>query len=267
MIGLRFTVALTLSVVALVLSSVAKADSEGLAEQAQNPIADLISLPFQNNTNFNVGRLGNDQNILNIQPVVPFELNENWNLITRSILPVVYQPPLFRGDSSDLGLGDFNPSFFFATTAGSGVTWGVGPTFLLPTATDDRLGTDKWSAGPTGVIVVTQGDWVYGALASNLWSFAGESDRQDVNQFLLQYFVNYNMANGWYLVSAPIITADWMRDSDDQWTLPLGGGVGRVFNIGAQPVNMSLQAYDNVITTDGGADWQLRFQVQLLFPQ
>ncbi len=121
--------------------------------------------------------------------------------------------------------------------------------------------------GPTGVIVVTQGKWVYGALASNLWSFAGDSDRQDVNQFLLQYFVNYNMADGWHLVSTPIITADWMRDSGDQWTLPLGGGVGRVFNVGAQPVNMSLQAYDNVITTDGGADWQLRFQVQLLFPQ
>ena len=265
--GLRCAVVLGAVFCALVCPADARSDELGLAEQAQNPIADLISLPFQNNTNFNVGALDNDQNILNIQPVIPFELNENWNLITRSILPVTYQPALYRGDSWDFGLGDFNPSFFFATTAGSGVTWGVGPTFLLPTATDKRLGSDKWSAGPTGVIVVTQGKWVYGALASNLWSFAGDSKRQDVNQCLLQYFINYNLANGWYLVSAPIITANWQRDDGDQWTLPFGGGVGRVFNIGAQPVNMSLQAYDNVTAPTGGADWQLRFQAQLLFPK
>lgn len=228
----------------------------------------MISLPFQNNTNFNVGRFGNDQNILNIQPVIPFELNEDWNLITRSILPLVYQPALNEGDSSDFGIGDFNPSLFFATTLAPGVTFGFGPAFVLPTATDARLGSEKWSAGPTAVAVVTQGPWVYGALASNVWSFAGESDRADINQFLLQYFINYNIGEtGWYLVSAPIMTADWMRDDGDQWVLPIGGGVGRVFNVGAQPVNMSLQAYDNVITTEGGADWQLRFQVQLLFPQ
>jgi hypothetical protein len=241
--------------------------NENLAKQSQNPIANLISVPFQNNTNFNVGRLDNDQNILNIQPVIPFKLNEDWNLITRWILPVVYQPPLFQGDDTDFGLGDFNPSFFFATTAGSNLTWGVGPTFLLPTSTDRRLGPDKWGAGPTGVIVWTPGSWVVGALANNIWSFAGSSKDPDVNQFLLQYFINYNMAHGWYLVSAPIITADWTRDSGDQWTLPLGGGFGRVFNIGAQPVNVSLQAYDNVITPEGGPDWQLRFQFQLLFPQ
>jgi hypothetical protein len=243
-------------------------DTEKLAKESQNPIANLISVPFQNNTNFNVGRLDNDQNILNIQPVIPFQLNEDWNLITRWILPVVYQPALFEGDDSDFGLGNFNPTFFFATQAGPDVTWGVGPTLLLPTNTDSRLGPDKWGAGPSAVVVVTPGNWVVGALANNIWSFAGDSSDPEVNQFLLQYFVNYNFGEtGWYLVSAPIITADWTRDSGDQWTLPLGGGLGRVFNIGAQPVNMSLQAYDNVITTNGGADWQLRFQVQLLFPQ
>jgi hypothetical protein len=240
--------------------------TEDLAKQSQNPIANLISVPFQNNTNFNVGTLGNDQNILNIQPVIPITLNENWNLITRWIMPVVYQPPLFPGDGQDFGLGNFNPSFFFSTQAGPNLLWGVGPTFLLPTSTDSRLGPDKWGAGPSGVIVWTPGNWVVGVLANNIWSFAGDSSDPDVNQFLLQYFINYNMAGGWYLTSAPINTADWTRDSGDQWTLPLGGGVGRVFSIGSQPVNMSVQAYDNVITPKGGPDWQLRAQIQLLFP-
>lgn len=105
-----------------------------------------------------------------------------------------------------------------------------------------------------------------GALVNNIWSFAGDSNEPDVNAFLLQYFVNYNLKHGWYLTTAPMITANWEAPADDQWTLPFGGGVGRVFNIGAQPVNMSLSAYDNVITPEEGPDWQLRFQVQLLFP-
>jgi len=241
-------------------------DSGNLAQQAQNPIANLISVPFQNNTNFNVGRLDNDQNILNIQPVIPFKLNEDWNLVTRWILPVVYQPPLFQGDDTDFGLGDFNPSFFFVTQVNPKLMIGAGPTFLLPTSTDRRLGPDKWGVGPTAAVVWTPGKWVVGALVNNIWSVAGDSSDPDVNQFLLQYFINYNMAGGWYLTSAPIITADWTRDSGDQWTFPLGGGVGRVFSIGSQPVNMSVQAYDNVIAPEGGPDWQLRAQIQLLFP-
>ena len=143
MASMRLALASAAWLVALVSQAMAQ-DYEELAKEAQNPIADLISVPFQNNTNFNVGRLDNDQNILNFQPVIPFKLNENWNLITRWILPIVYQPPLFPGDSTDFGLGNFNPSFFFATTAGSNITWGVGPTLLLPTST-------------TGVSVLTSG--------------------------------------------------------------------------------------------------------------
>jgi hypothetical protein len=241
-------------------------DTGNLAEQAQNPIANLISVPFQNNTNFNIGRLGNDQNILNVQPVIPFKLNEDWNLVTRWILPVIYQPPLYRGDESDFGLGNFNPSFFFVTQVNPKLMIGAGPTFLLPTSTDRSLGPDKWGTGPTAAVVWTPGKWVVGALVNNIWSFAGDARDPDVNQFLLQYFVNYNMAHGWYLTSSPIITADWTQSSDNRWTLPLGGGVGRVFKLGSQPMNVSLSAYDNVITPDYGPDWQVRFQVQLLFP-
>jgi len=248
------------------LCSATAQDAGNLAQEAQNPIANLISVPFQNNTNFNVGRLDNDQNILNIQPVIPFKLNEDWNLVTRWILPVVYQPPLFQGDDTDFGLGDFNPSFFFVNQVNPKLMIGAGPTFLLPTSTDRRLGPDKWGTGPTAAIVWTPGKWVVGALVNNIWSFAGSDRDPEVNQFLLQYFVNYNLAHGWYLTSAPIITADWTQDPDNRWVLPFGGGMGRVFKVGDQPVNMSLSAYDNVITPDGGPDWQLRFQVQLLFP-
>jgi len=130
---------------AAVSSHAAAQDGGNLAQEAQNPIANLISVPFQNNTNFNVGRLGNDQNILNIQPVIPFKLNENWNLVTRWILPVIYQPPLYQGDESDFGLGNFNPSFFFVTQATPKLMIGAGPTFLLPTNTDRSLGPDKWA--------------------------------------------------------------------------------------------------------------------------
>lgn len=264
--ALRGILAGALLLAAASISSAQAQDSGNLAQQAQNPIANLISVPFQNNTNFNVGPFDKEQNILNIQPVIPFKLNEEWNLVTRWILPVVYQPPVTQGDESDFGLGNFNPSFFFVKQINPKVMVGAGPTLYLPTNTDRSLGPDKWGAGPTAAIVWTPGKWVVGALVNNIWSFAGDSNEPDVNAFLLQYFVNYNLKHGWYLTTAPIITADWNAPADDQWTLPLGGGAGRVFNIGHQPVNMSLSAYDNVITPEQGPDWQLRFQVQLLFP-
>ena len=242
-------------------------DSGNLAQQAQNPIANLISVPFQNNTNFNVGRLDNDQNILNIQPVIPFKLNEDWNLVTRWILPVVYQPPLFQGDDTDFGLGDFNPSFFFVNQVNPKLMIGAGPTFLLPTSTDRRLGPDKWGAGPTAAIVWTPGKWVVGALVNNIWSFAGSdqrSRREPVPAPVLR-----QLQPGARLVphlrrrSSPPTGPKTQTISGSCRSAAAWAASS---SVGAQPVNMSLQAYDNVITPDGGADWQLRFQVQLLFP-
>jgi len=174
-----------LSFAALSVSSV-QAQDGNLAKEAQNPIANLISVPFQNNTNFNEGPFENDQNILNIQPVIPFKLNEEWNLVTRWILPVVYQPPVYEGDESDFGLGNFNPSFFFVNQVSPTLMVGAGPTMLLPTNTDKSLGVDKWGAGPSAAVVWTPGKWVVGTLVNNIWSFAGDSKEPDVNQFLLQ---------------------------------------------------------------------------------
>jgi hypothetical protein len=240
-----------------------------LAKEAQNPIANLISLPFQNNTNFGYGPKGQrTQNVLNIQPVIPVALSKDLLLVTRTIIPYIYQPTSASGREGEFGLGDINPSFFFVPRTTSKITWGVGPTFVLPTATQSFTGQGKWSAGPTGVVLVTTKHAVFGALANNVWSFAGSSDRQSVNQLLIQPFFNYNFPRGWYLTASPIITSNWEAENgDDQWTVPIGGGFGRVFAIGEQKVNASLQAFWNVVKPEGAGDWTLRAQFQFLFPR
>ncbi len=238
-----------------------------LAKQSQNPVADLISVPFQNNINFNIGRHDRTQNILNIQPVAPFNLTENWNLITRTIAPVIYQPDILDDSGGEFGLGDINTTWFLSPRKPGKLIWGVGPILSLPTATDEVLGTEKWSAGPSAVVLTMQGRWVIGAIASNIWSFAGEDDRDDVNQFLLQYFINYNFPSGWYLTSSPINTANWEADSDDRWIVPLGGGFGKVFRLGQLPINASTQGFYNVEHPNLGPEWSLRFQLTFLFPK
>jgi len=241
---------------------------EELAKAAQNPVADLISLPFQNNTNFGYGPDDETQNVLNIQPVVPFHLSENWNLITRTIAPLIYQPEVVEGTGDEFGLGDINLTAFFSPKSPTkGIIWGVGPIFVFPTATDEKLGSEKWSAGPSAVALTIQGPWLYGALINNVWSFAGDNDRDDVNAMLLQPFVNYNLPEGWYLVSSPIITANWEADSDNTWLVPVGGGVGKIFRIGNQPMNAQIQAFYNVEKPEMVGDWTLRFQLQFLFPK
>jgi len=218
-IGLVF---LTLSAILFIPAVTLAAEEAGagkdeaaeLAKKAQNPVADMISLPFQNNFYFNAGSKDKTIYTLNIQPVIPFKLNEEWNLITRTIIPITSQPSLFPGMDSAAGLGDINPTFFFSPAKPGEWIWGVGPTFTFPTATDDLLGTERWSAGPAVVLLTMRGPWVVGALANNQWSFAGPGHNgQKVNSFLLQPIINYNLPKGWYLVSSPIITANWEADS------------------------------------------------------
>ncbi|MEB3104406.1 MAG: neuromedin U [Cyanobacteriota bacterium] len=238
--------------------------TEALAAEAQNPIANLISVPFQNNLTPGMGpNQDNTLNVLNIQPVVPFALSKDLTLVTRTILPVLSQP---TPAGTQNGIGDLNPSFFFVPKGKGPWTLGFGPTLVLPTASASSLGSGKWSAGPATVAVYSKGPWVAGALLNNVWSFAGDSDRGAVSAFLLQPFINYNLPNGWYLVTSPIVTANWRAASGDQWILPVGGGVGRVFRVGSQPINASLQAYANVVKPDNFGDVTIRAQVQFLFP-
>jgi len=243
-------------------------DTESLAEQAQNPIASLISVPFQNNFNFGVGSNDDLQYNLNIQPVLPFKLNDDWNVVSRTVLPLIYQPVIAPGVGNVFGLGDVQEQLYFSPAKAGSFIWGAGAVLQFPTATDMALGTGKWAAGPGAVALVVKGPWVVGMLANNIWSYAGDSDRADVDLLTVQPFVNYNFgATGWYLISGPIITASWQADSSNRWTVPIGGGIGKIFRIGGQPINAQLAAYDNVVTPDGGADWQIRFQVQFLFPK
>ena len=240
---------------------------EDLAKQAQNPVAVLPSLPIQNNVNFGIGPDDETQNVMNIQPVLPFAISDNWNLITRTILPVISQPGFYTGGQGRVnGLGNTTFTAFFSPAKADKLTWGVGPVMVIPTNTDDTLGGDTWSTGVGIVGLVMPGHWVIGSLISNVWDFSGD---QDVNFFTWQYFINYNFpkAKGLYFTTAPIITANWEATSGNKWTVPFGGGFGKIFNIGTQPANAQIQAFYNVIKPDNGPNWQLRLQFQLLFPK
>ncbi len=259
---------------------VAQQSEEDLAKQSQNPIASIISLPFQNNSSFGSGPQGETtMNDLNIQPIYPLSFGKV-SMVNRFILPISYQGefvpdrpigiapgiglPEPAGTKS--GLGDLSYTAFFTAAGSGGVTWGVGPSFLLPTATEDRLGSGKWSAGPAVVVLAMPGKWVIGGLAQNTWSFAGDDERGDVNFLFSQYFINYNLGQGWYLTTAPIITANWEAEEGNKWTVPWGGGAGRLIRIGNLPVDLQGQVFYYAKKPVNGPDWGLRLQFKMLFP-
>jgi hypothetical protein len=232
-----------------------------LAKMAQNPLANLISVPFQNNTNFNIGPYDRTQNVLNIQPVVPFK---DGKIITRTIAPVIWQPDVLSPEGTSTGLGDIQFSAFY-TPPSDGWMLGVGPVFSFPTGGETR-GSQKWGAGASVLAINVGETWVYGGLVNNVWSFAGDEDREDVNMMVLQYFINYNFPD-FYLTSSPILTANWVADSGQQWTVPFGLGVGKVFRVGNLPLNCQAHYYYNVEKPDFGAEWTMRFQVQVMLPK
>jgi hypothetical protein len=246
-------------------ASGADASEEDLAKLTQNPVAKLISVPFQSNFNFGVGPREVTQYVLNVQPVIPITLSDDWNLITRTIIPIVNQPSPADGIPSAFGLGDINPTFFFSPAHPGKLVWGFGPTFTFPTGTNELLTSGEFSAGPAFVGLYRDGPFVAGALTNQQWSFAGWGNY--VSQFLFQPFFNYNVPHGWYLVTSPIFTANWAAQSHNVWLIPVGGGVGKIVKFGELPVNFSLQAFANVVRPDAAPAWTLRFQIQFLFPK
>jgi hypothetical protein len=247
-------------------------DPEGLgalARKAQNPLANMYSVPFQNNTNLDQGPRRQTQNILNIQPVLPFELNADWNLITRTVLPVTSQPGAMPGQGTSFGLGAMQNSFFLSPARQTdGIGWGAGVLVQAPTATDKALGSNVWGAGPSGIALAMGGPWVVGTLINNVWSFGG-GPQNAYNTFTLQPLINYNFRSspGTYLSTQPLITADWLAPAGQRWTVPVGLALGQVFRVSGQPMNANLGAYYNVIRPDDAPSWQVRFQLVFLFPR
>src|SRR5262245_21268995 len=252
--------------------------STELAKKSQNPVADLISVPFENNFFFNTGPEKRTVWDLNIEPVIPIHLTDDWNLITRTIVPVLNLPSVAPGFDHAAGLGDINPTVFLSPSGSKKFIWGAGPTFTFPTATSRLLGNGKYSAGPAAVGLTMQGPWVIGVLGNNQWSFAGWGPTR-VNQLLLEPFVHYNFDKGWFLSSFPILTANWVASRGNRWTVPLGAGGGRLFrlrelpggdNLGALgklPVEPQLLAYYNAVRPAEAPTWQLVFQITFLFPK
>jgi len=243
-------------------------DGPDLAKLVQNPIATVISVPFQNNLTFGTGPDHDPQDVMNIQPVLPLRLNDDWNVITRTIVPVIYEPPLSLGGASFGGIGDISLALYFSPSRTStSLIWGIGPAFIFPSANHEVLGQGKFSAGISAVALSIQGPWLVGMLVTQVASVSGVSYRGPVSQMLIQPFINYNFPHGWYLTSSPIITANWKASSSQQWTLPVGAGGGRAFRLGRQAMNAQLQAFDDVEHPRGGGNWTFRIQFQLLFPK
>lgn len=238
-----------------------------LLKATQNPVADLISVPIQNVTNFGIGPYHRIDNTVSLQPVIPLTLSDDWMFITRIIQPISWQPYADRESGGQFGLGDMNPTFFLSPRNPGNLIWGVGPAMVIPTATGGILGSGKFSLGPSAVVLAQPGNWTVGALASNVWSAVGSENRPSVNRMSLQYFVSYNLKDDWYLTTAPIIAADWRASGGDRWLVPVGGGIGKLVLFGTRPVDFSVSFYNNVVKPDGGPSWQMNLQMTLLFPK
>lgn len=263
----RFIIAIIAIINGYAVAPAHAQDSEALAKQLSNPLAALISVPIQGNYDSGYGPSDDGEKLyFNIQPVIPFALNEDWNLISRTILPIVYQDDIFPGASHQFGLGDTVQSFFFSPShAGpSGIVWGAGPVFLFPTGTDNLLTGDKWGAGPTAVALKQTGPWTIGALANHIWSFAGDSSRPDINQTFIQPFVAYTTANA---VTFSLNTESTYFWETKQWSVPINAGISKVTQIGSQP--LSLQAgirYWAESPTGGPEGIGFRFVTTFMFP-
>lgn len=254
----------TITLLALATTALQAQDAD-LAQKLANPIADLISVPIQSNLDFGVGPGDGTIWRTNIQPVIPFSISEDWNVISRTILPVIDQEGLApAGDALDAsGLGDIVQSFFFSPKESSPI-WGVGPAFLIPSATDDLLGGEKWGIGPTAVVLKQEGAWTYGALANHIWDFAGDDSRGAVNATFLQPFVSYITPTKTTFTLNTETTYDW---HNDQWIVPVNFVVSQLFKIGDQPVQAFVGARYYVETPTGGPEWGLRFGMTFLFPK
>jgi len=249
-------------------SSATRSGDAELAQELTNPLADLMTIPIQMNYDRNIDPQDDGWKLqTNIQPVIPFHLTDDWLLITRTILPVTYQNDIFPGAGSQFGLGDINLSLFFSPqkAASGNVIWGVGPVFLLPTATDSLLGADKWGAGPTAIVLTMRGPWTMGALGNHIWSFAGDNFSRDISNTFLQPFVAYTWPNAWTVSAQSESTYNWKTE---KWSVPVNFAIAKLVRWGKLPV--SLQAgvgYWLESPETGPEGFRFRLQANFVLPK
>jgi hypothetical protein len=242
-------------------------DQSDLAQDLTNPVADLLTIPIQLNYDRNIGLADDGWKLqTNIQPVLPFNVNDDWNLITRTIMPVIWQDEIVPGAGSQFGLGDINLSLFFSPKKPtSGVIWGVGPVLYLNTATDELLGAEKWGAGPTAIALTMRGRWTMGALANHVWSFAGNDDRDDINSTFVQPFVAYTWPSAWTVSFQSETTYNW---EIRKWSVPVNVAVAKLVMVGKLPVSLQAGVGRWLTTPDSGPDgWRFRLQANFVLPK
>lgn len=241
-------------------------DSAELAQKLSNPISDLVSVPLQFNWAQGVGPDEETRFLLNVQPVMPFTLTKDWNLIARVIAPLLGQPPLSAGGAPVSGLSDILASFFFSPSHSRRLIWGVGPAFSLPSNSDPRLGTGKWSGGPTVVALKQSGPWTVGALWNQVWSFSGATNRADVSQMFLQPFLTYTTKSLITLSINSESTANWETD-EDTWSVPINVTVAKLSSFGVFPASYQIGGGAYVSGPENGPEWQLRAAIVVLLPR
>jgi len=241
-----------------------------LRDLARNPVGDAIKLPFVESINFDAGPYDRTSNSLQVEPVIPWQISKNWLLVPRIVATAVaYEPDVLQTHGGTTGTGDTVATFFFTPFHAGRLIWAVGPSLLIPTATDSRLGTGKWDLGPS-VALLVEPDWGFaGLVVQNIWSLPGHSGRASVNQIQIETQLSYNLPRGWYLVTAPTINADWTQAAGQRWLVPFGGGAGRTFNICNQAVDSNVTLYYNAIRPAGQLfpRWQLSLQFTLIYPK
>lgn len=243
-------------------------ESAELAKQLSNPVASLVSVPFQFNWEANVGPSELTRFVLNVQPVMPFAMSPEWNLIVRLITPFISQPPLVEDGTAAFGIGDITPSFFVSPAHPKRLIWGAGPVFNLPSTSEPTLGAGKWAAGPTALVLKQEGAWTVGALWNQLWSFSGDPSRSDVNRMFLQPFLAYQATHTVTFNVASEMTADWTVDNDDgRWTVPIIVAVSKLSSLGSFPASFQFGVGGYPVHPDIGPSWKVRGAIVLLLPK
>jgi len=248
----------------------AQETSDEVRQLARNPVADAIKVPFTASINFDTGPYHRTSNSLQLQPVIPVQLSEHWLLVPRIVATAItYIPNLTQNTGGSSGLGDTSAIFFITPARAGRLIWGIGPSLLIPTATNGNLGGGKWDLGPS-VVLLTEPNWgSAGVLVQNIWSLPGNSRRSSVNQIQIETSLSYNLPHDWYLVTAPTLNADWTQATGQRWLVPVGGGAGRTFSIWQQAVDSNVTVYYNAIrpTAQLSPRWQMSLQLTLIYPK